>query len=122
MHHIANDFIPEYATNTSTPTAVDYDEKSMVEFSDLAWVRTTDRLPERSGEYLTTRVLPKENGKSILCVTPFDAEERCFLDELSYEEYSYGELMSWNDDEIDITNEILAWMPWPKLYSEEVSE
>lgn len=120
MYQIANDFVPDYASNTSTPTGIDYDEESMLEPSNLAWVRTTDRLPERSGDYLTTRVLPKENGKSILCVTPFDAEEGCFLEKLSYEEFSYGELMGWNDDEIDITPEILAWMPWPKTYSEEV--
>lgn len=121
MHRIANDFVPYYASNTSTPTGIDYDEESMVDISGLGWVRTTDRLPERSGDYLTTRVLPKENGKLILCVTPFHAEERCFMDELSYEDYSYGELVSWDDEEVDITDEILAWMPWPKLYSEEVN-
>lgn len=122
MHRIANDFVPYYASNTSTPTGIDCDEESMVDISDLCWVRTADRLPDRSGDYLTTRVLPKENGKSILCVTPFHAGEKCFMDELSYEDYSYGELMSWDDEELDITNEILAWMPWPKLYSKEVSE
>lgn len=122
MYQINNEFIPDCAVNTSTPTGIDYDKESMVDPSDLDWVRSTDRLPERSGDYLTTRVLPNEYGKSILCVTPFDAEKRCFFEELSYEEFSGEELSYFDDDEVDITNEILAWMPWPKLYSEEVSE
>lgn len=67
----------------------------------------------------TKKQQERKYGKLILCVTSFDAKEGHFSEELSYEEFMYGELMGWYNEEFDITDEILAWMSWPKLYSEE---
>jgi len=118
--HHSKRFIPQNAIDTSAPIGIDCAPESLVSITDLAWVNTKDRLPTIAGDYLTTRI-DTRSGKPFLCISRFYPDPGYFMEIYSYEvRDDYGELVDWDEDTINITNEILAWMPWPKLYSEEV--
>lgn len=90
--------------------------------SAQAWVPVAERKPSKSGLYLTTRNVPSNLGgipTPTLSIVWYDAGWEDFLETFTWEENRDGFVLETNTMTRVITREILAWMPWPKLYSGE---
>ncbi len=125
--YIANEFSGRKESTAELETdctvAIDVSPTAGVGIDQLRWIKPWEQLPPVSGDYLVTRVAPPSPHQKYLCVARYDADAKQFIEGYHCDIFTkYNEQIDCFDAEIDITDEILAWMPWPKLYSEEESK
>jgi hypothetical protein len=79
------------------------------------WVPCSERLPEKSGLYLTWTKFPYEEEPSWLIIN-YDADCESFGE---WEEHYHPDTLGYLDSEFNEFENVFAWMPLPEPYREE---
>lgn len=79
------------------------------------WIPCSERLPEKSGLYLTWTKFPYEEEPSWLIIN-YDADCESFGE---WKEHYHPDTLGYLDSEFNEFENVFAWMPLPEPYREE---
>ena len=98
--------------------AIDFLEQMPSAQQKSQWIPCSERLPEKSGLYLTWMRFPYEE-EPIWTIENYDADVEAFGE---WRERYHPETLGYLDSEFEEFKDVTAWMPLPEPYREDGGE